>query len=347
MISLKDLSERKIKILEAIVMDYIATAEPIGSRTIEKKYNFGISSATIRNEMSDLEDLGLIQQPYTSSGRVPSDLGYRLYVDKLMHHRPLTDEETMFLQLMIMNNIHHVDYLMQETAKAISSLTRYATIVSEPREKKPALRHIQLMPMDERSILVIWVTDTKAVKNKTLPVTDPPNYDSLTRLSKVLNNTLKNQAIDSMDRKTLDALLTAFGKHANILMPILGVLADAQKAEGQVYTSGVNNFLAFPEFADREKVLGIFEALEEREMLITLFGKEFSEDVQVIIGSENHIESLKNCSIIRADFSLGDQGGVIGIIGPTRMDYSQAISVMKGMLHNINKVLEALEMKGG
>lgn len=347
MISLKDLNERKIKILEAIVMDYIATAEPIGSRTIEKKYNFGISSATIRNEMSDLEDLGLIQQPYTSSGRIPSDLGYRLYVDKLMQHRPLTDEETMFLQLMIMNNIHHVDYLMQETAKAISSLTRYATIVSEPREKKPALRHIQLMPMDERSILVIWVTDTKAVKNKTLPVADPPNYDTLTRLSKVLNSTLQNQAIDSMDRKTLDALLLAFGKHANILMPILGVLADAQKAEGQVYTSGVNNFLAFPEFADREKVLGIFEALEEREMLITLFGKEFSEDVQVIIGSENHIESLKNCSIIRADFSLGDQGGVIGIIGPTRMDYSQAISVMKGMLHNINKVLEALEMKGG
>ena len=347
MISLKDLSERKTKILEAIVMDYIATAEPIGSRTIEKKYNFGISSATIRNEMSDLEDLGLIQQPYTSSGRVPSDLGYRLYVDKLMHHRPLTDEETMFLQLMIMNNIHHVDYLMQETAKAISSLTRYATIVSEPREKKPALRHIQLMPMDERSILVIWVTDTKAVKNKTLLVADPPDYDTLTRLSKVLNSTLQNQAIDSMDRKTLDALLTAFGKYANILMPILGVLADAQKAEGQVYTSGVNNFLAFPEFADREKVLGIFEALEEREMLITLFGKEFSEDVQVIIGSENHIESLKNCSIIRADFSLGDQGGVIGIIGPTRMDYSQAISVMRGMLHNINKVLEALEMKGG
>ena len=347
MISLNDLNERKIKILEAIIKDYIETAEPIGSRTIEKKYNFGISSATIRNEMSDLEDLGLIQQPHTSSGRVPSDLGYRLYVDKLMRHRPLTDEETMFLQLMIMNNIHHVDYLMQETAKAISSLTRYATIVSEPREKKPALRHIQLMPMDERSILVIWVTDTKAVKNKTLPVADPPDYDTLTRLSKVLNNTLQSQAIDSIDRKTLDTLLIAFGKYANMLMPILGVLADAQKAEGQVYTSGVNNFLAFPEFADREKVLNIFNALEEREMLVTLFGKDFSEDVQVIIGSENHIESLKNCSIIRADFSLGDQGGVIGIIGPTRMDYAQAISIMKGMLHNINKVLEALEMKGG
>ena len=328
-------------------MDYIATAEPIGSRTIAKKYNLGISSATIRNEMSDLEELGLIQQPHTSSGRVPSDLGYRLYVDNLMRHRPLTEEETMFLQLMIMNNIHHVDYLMQETAKAIAALTNYTTIVSEPREKKPAIKHLQLMPMDERSILVIWVTDTKAVKSKTLPVNDPPDYDTLTKLSKILNDTLQNQAVDSIDRKTIDSLLEAFGKDAPMLIPILGVLAEAQKAEGQVYTSGVNNFLAFPEFADREKVLGIFEALEEREMLVTLFGRESTDDIQVTIGSENPIEPLKNCSIVRADFSLGDQGGIIGIIGPTRMNYSQAVSVMKGMLHNINKVLEALDMKGG
>lgn len=342
-----NLNERKVKILEAIIMDYIATAEPIGSRTIAKKYGLGISSATIRNEMSDLEEMGLIQQPHTSSGRVPSDLGYRLYVDSMMHQRPLTDEETMFLQRMIMNNIHHVDYLMRETAKAIASLTRYATIVSEPREKKPAIRQVQLMPLDERSILVIWVTDTKAVKNQTLPVTDPPDYDTLAALSKVLTNTLKSQDIESIGRKTMDGLLLHFGQHAHMLMSVLGILAEAQKAEGEVYTSGVNNFLAFPEFADRDKVLEVFQAIEEREMLVTLFGRKPSEDIQIIIGSENHVESLQNCSVVRADFSLGDQGGVIGIIGPTRMDYSQTVSIVRGMLHNINKVLEALDMKGG
>lgn len=343
------LNDRKIKILEAVVTDYIGTAEPIGSRTIAKKYNFGISSATIRNEMSDLEEMGLIIQPHTSSGRVPSDLGYRLYVDSLMRHRPLTDEETMYLQRMIMKSIHHTDHLMQETAKAIASLTQYATIVSEPREKKHVIKYVQLMPMDERSILVIWVNDTKAVKNKTVMVTDPPDYDTLISLAKILNNALQNKTVDDIDRTMVSELLTAFGKNARMLMPILGVLADALKSEGQVYTSGVNNFLAFPEFADRSKVQAVFRALEEGDMLVTLFGidssdKSPSDDVQVIIGAENEVESLQNCSMVRAKFSLGDQGVVIGIVGPTRMDYAQTVSVMKGMLHNISTVLEALNL---
>ena len=338
------LNERKTKILQAIVMDYIATAEPIGSRTIAKKYDLGISSATIRNEMSDLEDMGLIKQPHTSSGRVPSDMGYRLYVDKLMNHRQLTEDETMFLQRMIMNNIHHVDYLMQETAKAMAYLTRYAAIVSEPREKKPTIKHVQLMPIDEKSILVIWVTDTKAVKNKTVFIQDPPDYDKLTELAKILNKALQNKTIEEINRGIVDRLLESFGKNAHLLMPILGVLADALKAEGQVYTSGVNNFLAFPEFADRDKVQAVFEALEERDMLVSLFGKNFrhTDDIQIIIGTENKVESLQNCSVVKANFKLGNQGGAIGIIGPTRMDYSQAVSVMKGMLHNIKAVIEAL-----
>ena len=338
------LNDRKTKILEAIVMDYIATAEPIGSRTIAKKYELGISSATIRNEMSDLEDKGLIIQPHTSSGRAPSDLGYRMYVDNLMRHRPLTEEETIFLQRMIMSNIHHVDYLMQETAKAIAFLTRYATVVSEPRERKTTIKHVQLMPMDDRSILVIWVTDTKAVKNTTVPIQDPPDYDDLASLAKILNNALQNKGVEDIDRDMVSDLLAAFGSHARMLMPILGVLVDALKSEGQLYTSGVNNFLAFPEFADRDKVQAVFQALEERDMLISLFNSEYSdEDIQIIIGSENRFEILQNCSVVRANFSLGDQGGVIGIIGPTRMDYTQAVSVVRGMLSNINKVLEALD----
>jgi len=335
------LNDRKMKILEAIVMDYIATAEPIGSRTIAKKYDLGISSATIRNEMSDLEDMGLIIQPHTSSGRVPSDSGYRLYVDSLMQQRPLTDDETMFLQQMIMDNIHHVDYLMQETAKAIAAMTRYATVVSEPRDKKTKIKQIQLMPMDEHSIVLIWVTDTKAVKNQIIFIQDPPDCDTLAMLSKVLNVHLQNQSVDKINKQTISDLMKEFGEHTNLLMSVLGVLADGVK--NQVYTSGVNNFLTFPEFSDPSKVQAVFHALEEREMLITLFGREPSDGIQVIIGTENHVESLKNCSIIRASYSVGDgSAGCIGIIGPTRMDYAQSISVMQGIVLNINKVLEAL-----
>lgn len=336
------LNERKMKIFEAIVMDYIATAEPIGSRTIAKKYDLGISSATIRNEMSDLEEMGLITQPHTSSGRVPSDRGYRLYVDNLMSYRPLTYEETVFLQRMIMSSIHRLDYLMQETAKAIAYMTRYAAIVSEPRERKACIKHVQLMPMDERSILVIWVTDIKTVKNKTLMIQDPPDYDTLANLSKILNNALHNKGMEAIDREMVSRLLEGFGANAHLLMPILGVLVEALNSESQVYTSGVNNFLAFPEFADREKIQAVFEALEGKDMLLTLFEGDSNEDIQIKIGKENQADSLKGCSVIRANFSVGDHGGIIGIIGPTRMDYAQAVSVMKGMLHSINKVIEAI-----
>ena len=337
------LNDRKAKILEAIVMDYIATAEPIGSRTIAKKYNWGISSATIRNEMSDLEELGLIIQPHASSGRVPSDSGYRLYVDRMMRHRALTEEETIFLQRMIMANIHHAEYLMQETAKAIAALTRYATIVSEPREKKATIKHVQLMPMDERSILVVCVTDAKAVKNKTLFVQDPPDYDTLSRLSKVLNTHLQNQEVESIGEHIMAELLLAFEKNEHLLMNVLGVITEAAKSEDKVYTSGVTNFLAFPEFADRNTLEKVFQALEERDMLVTLFEGEPTEGIQIIIGAENHVEPLKNCSIIRANYSMGNRSaGSIGIIGPTRMDYAQAVSVMNGILLNINKVIDAL-----
>jgi len=346
-----NLNLRQTKILEAIIIDYIATAEPVGSRTIAKKHDFGISSATIRNEMSDLEEMGLITQLHTSSGRVPSDLGYRIYVNSLMQYRPLTDDETVYLQRMIMNNIHHVDYLLQETAKAIANLTQYATIVFEPKEKKIVIKNIQLMPMDERCILVVWITDTKAVKNKIVMVQDPPDYNTLADLAKILNETLQNTAIQSINNKTVKILLEAFGQHARLVMPILGVFADALKEVGNIYTSGVNNFLVFPEFADRDKVQEIFKALDEIELLVNLFNQTLIDGVHVIIGTENQIKSLQNCSIISANFSLATakalddtQTATIGIIGPTRMDYQQAISIMNGLLANINTVLVALEL---
>jgi heat-inducible transcriptional repressor len=295
--------------------------------------------------MSDLEDLGLITQPHTSSGRIPSDRGYRLYVDSLMHSRPLTDEETTFLQRMIMNNINQAEYLMQETAKAVALLTRYTTVVSRPREQRARIKHVQLMPLDERSILIIAVTDAKAVKNHTLYVQDAPGYDTLNALSLILNKKLHNKTLEAIDRHMVEGLLDDFGRDAYLLMPVLGVLADTLKAEDDfnIYTSGVRNILDYPEFADRNKAQAVFEALEERELLYSLFGDEAIEGIQIIIGAENRLEPLRDCSVIRANYSVGDNGtGCIGIIGPTRMDYTHSVSVLNGILDNIKTVLQAL-----
>ena len=342
------LNERKFKILEAIISDYIATAEPIGSRTIAKKYGLGISSATIRNEMSDLEDMGLISQLHTSSGRVPSERGYRFYVDTMMQSRPLTSDEAMFLQRMIIDNIYQIEYMMQETAKALAKLTRCPAIVSEPRLSKTKIKHVQLVPLDEKSLLLVLVTDTKTVKNQIVNLEAAPEYETLTRLSQNLNTFLAGKSIQEINRQLIDTLLKSFGNQAHVLMPILGIIADMIQAEDdvRVFTSGVKNILAFPEFADIRKAEAIFHALEDRESLFAILGDASIDGIQVMIGGENSLELLKSCSLIKANYSIDNQStGCIALIGPMRMDYAQAVSVLSGILLNIQHVTHALGLQ--
>ncbi len=348
------LNERKIKILEAIINDYIATAEPIGSRTIAKKYELGISSATIRNEMSDLEEMGFIIQPHASSGRVPSDKGYRLYVDKLVKYRELTEDETDFLQRIIINNINQIDYLMQETAKAISLLTSYTTIITEPHNKKPKthVKHIQLVPLDDKSVLLVIVCDGNAVKNHTITTAGAIDYETLSNLSLIFNNFLKENALSgddiNLDKLVAEQLTRAFDKHSYLLVPIINAIKNtiSESDEGKVYTSGVKNMLSFPEFSDLEKARAIFQTLEEKELLITLLDNASSSDadkMQIVIGTENSFDQLKDCSIIKANYMLGTQVfGSIGIIGPTRMDYSQTVSILTGITKRLSSAINLL-----
>ncbi len=339
------LNDRKIKILEAIVNDYIQTAEPIGSRTIAKKYDLGISSATIRNEMSDLEEMGLIIQPHASAGRVPSDKGYRLYVDKLMHHRELAENEIEFLKQLVATNVSHIDYLMQETAKAISVLTKYTTVVTSPKASKTKIKHIQLVPIDRSELLIVLVVDGNIVKHHQMNMEDVPGYEELNNLSVYLNEALKGTTIDTINRTTLLELKEKFTQSSHLLMPVLEAVIGMLETQDnvQVFTSGVKNILAFPEFSDLEKAKAIFQALEERDILITLLERESMDNIQVVIGSENTLSQMKDCSIIKANYFLENSSfGSIGIIGPTRMDYGQVISVLKGIVKNINSALRLL-----
>ena len=339
------LSDRQLKILEAIINDYIQTAEPIGSRTIAKKYGMGISSATIRNEMSDLEDMGFITQPHTSSGRIPSEKGYRFYVDSMMPRKSLTSEESLLLQQMILSNIYQVEYMMKETANALARLTRYPAIVSEPYLKKTRINHVQMIPVDEKSVFIVMVTDTKSVKSQPLSLPSAPDYEELNRLSVLLTHLLKDKTIQEIDRPLIDQLLKNFGHQAHVLMPILGAIAGLIQDEDdmRVFTSGVKNILAFPEFADIRKAEAIFQALEERDALIAILNQPQSDGIQIIIGEENSLDLLKNCSLIKANYTIDNQGtGSIALIGPTRMDYGHAVSVLQGILQNIQHVLQAL-----
>lgn len=341
------LNERKIKILEALINDYIVTGEPVGSRTLAKKYGLGISPATIRNEMSDLEELGFILQPHASSGRIPSDKGYRLHVDRLIKYRELTNEETVYLKEVILNNINHMDYLMKETAKAISILTNYTTIVAEPKLKKISIKHIHLMPMDKNSIAITIITVNKLIKNHIIYVEEVPDVATLNDLSAYLNKLLEGKNLDHIMNLDLAELKNYTNIRLNTLEDILKAVIEilTQEENIQVYASGVNNILAFPEFSDVEKAKAIFKTFEEKEILITLLDKSDCDNIQVVIGSENSLEEMKGCSIIRANYKLANESlGTIGIIGPTRMDYYQVSSILNGIVKNINSVLHAINM---
>ena len=341
------LNERKIKILEAIINDYIATAEPIGSRTIAKKYDLGISSATIRNEMSDLEELGFIIQPHTSSGRVPSDRGYRLYVDRLLRFRELTEAELSFLRSTVAQNIDHIEYLMRQTAKALTMLTNYTTVVSEPKSQEVKIKHVQVIPFDDTSVITVVVTNNKVVKNNIMKVDHAPDTDILNQISGIVNKAFKEFSFEEIiSKKAYSQFLNSpYGKIIDDVF-VSVIKTVGQERDMRVYTSGVNNILDFPEFSDIDKAKSVFKALEEKDMLISILEGDGSHsdfgNIKILIGNENSLEQLKDCSIIKTDYKYGENSyGSIGIIGPTRMNYAQVIPVLNSIVKSINDVIRA------
>lgn len=339
------LNDRKIQILKAIINDYIATAEPVGSRTLAKKYDLGVSSATIRNEMSDLEDMGLIIQPHTSAGRIPSELGYRLYVDRLMNTSELTPKEQEFLHSVVSGNITRIEYLMEETAKAISILTNYTTIISEPVLKRTALKQIRLMPLDESAIMLIIVTEGNFVKNHIIRVNKAPSDEDLFSVSVKINNILKGHTLEDINEHTIMALQKELKEYSGLLKPVLkAVQKTIRSAENvHLHMSGAKNILTFPEFSDISKATEIFRAFEEKNNLVSLLEDAKSNDIRILIGNEINIKEMKDCSVITTTYNMGENTkGSIGIIGPTRMNYNQVVSVLNEMVKNIENVLKSV-----
>ena len=332
------LNDRKIKILEAIINDYIASAEPIASRTIAKKYDLGVSSATIRNEMSDLEEMGYIVAPHASSGRVPSDKGYRLYVDEVMPKKRLPREQEKFLKQSIARNLSQIDLLMHDLARAISFVTNYTTVAADFLAKRHKIKHIQLVPVDEGVFALMLITDLNAVKNRVLPLPQASTvgYATAGRISTAITKILAGAGADDLNGLYLGRTKQQLADmHVNpaLAEPLIAAISEALSSADNVkiYTSGVKNILEFPEFANVDKARAIVGALEEKEGLITLLADN-SEEIQVVIGTENENIMLQDCSVIKAKIRINEHfSGNIAIIGPTRMDYSQVMSVLHNM----------------
>lgn len=337
-----EIDERKIRILEAIIQDYIQTGDPVGSRTISKKYDLGISSATIRNEMADLEDLGFIMQPHTSAGRIPSDKGYRLYVDNLMHRDEIAPDMEHVIGQMLKQKINKIDELVDEVARLVSMMTQYATIAATPTITQTKVKHMQLVPVDDRNVALVIVTDTNIVRHHVISTQTPLDNEKCIFLSNILNECLKEMTLDGLDFNKTKQLEERMQGNSEIIVDIVKAIMNTLEEEEipNIFTRGTMNILNFQEFNEIDKAKKMLELLEQKPYLMKILDTKPSSRINISIGEENTLEPMKHCSIVTANYTIGDYSlGTIGIIGPTRMNYAQVVSILEHISHQITNML--------
>lgn len=333
------LDERKEKILYAIIRNYQETGEPVGSRTISKYSDLNLSSATIRNEMADLEEMGLIVQPHTSAGRIPTDKGYRIYVDKMMSEKHFVPAET---NNFILQKVDRMELMLKQMAKLLAVNTNYATMISAPRYGKVKLKFIQLSQMEGHRLLTVIVAEGNFIKNTMIDIDVELSNDEVLSLNLLLNTNLNGLTVDEISLGIISKIKSQAGEHADIVEKVLDAIAEAicKDEELQVYTSGATNIFKYPELSDESRASMIINAFEEKQQLTNLLADnsmdEEKQGIQVYIGEETPIQSMKDCSVVTATYELSDGlKGTIGIIGPKRMDYEKVVGTLNKLKENL------------
>ena len=337
-----ELDERKKIILQAVIRNYLETGEPVGSRTISKYTDLNLSSATIRNEMADLEEMGYIVQPHTSAGRIPSDQGYRFYVDALMSEK---EREVVEMKELMVQRQDKMETLLKQIVRVLAQNTQYATMISAPQSRKNKLKFIQLSRVDEQQLLAVVVSEGNVIKNNILHVKEDLSDETLLKLNILLNTNLNGLSIDEINLGMIAVLKQQAGIHSDIVSEVIDALAEALRAEEdlEVYTSGTNNIFRYPELADQRKASELITAFEEKQALGELL-QGVTEDaagtgIQVYIGAETPVQSMKDCSVVTATYELGDgMKGTIGIIGPKRMDYDKVVGTLRTLQTKLDEL---------
>ena len=343
---IRELNERKLKILKGVIQNYLETGEPVGSRTISKYTDLNLSSATIRNEMADLEELGYIGQPHTSAGRIPSDKGYRLYVDMLMQDK---EQEVTEIKEQMLEKADKMDQLLKQAARVLANSTNYATMVSAPVSAKNRLKFIQLSQVDEEQLIAVIVLEGNIVKNQILKVDEELDSETLLKLNMLLNTTLNGMAIDQITLGLIAKLKEQAGIHSGVISDVLDAVANVIQLEQdmEIYTSGATNIFRYPELSDKQSAQEIISAFEEKQQLSELVTQTLSSDskgIQVYIGNETPVQNMKDCSVVTATYELGEgMQGTIGIIGPKRMDYERVMDTLKTLQTELDTIFHKKE----
>ena len=338
------MDDRKFMILQAIIDDYIMTAVPVGSRTISRKQGVGFSPATIRNEMSDLEELGYLAQPHTSAGRIPSAKAYRLYVDRLMKMVDLSAEETGRIQDHLNKRTAQVEEVIRQAAQALSDVTHYTAVVSGPQMAGVSIKRVQMVPVTETSALLVIVTGAGLVRERVIQVPEGVGPDQLYGLSKVLTERLAGCSPQEA-REQLTNVTADLGEHRQLMASVLGVIDSQLGGDENVplVVGGRSNLLHYPEYSDVEKARSFLAVLESREKLAPLL-KGSDLEFTVRIGPEINMPEFSDCSVVTATYHVGENtSGTMGIIGPTRMDYARVVSVINYMGRAISDLLSGVK----
>ena len=340
-----ELNERKQKILEAIIRNYMETGEPVGSRTVSKYTDLNLSSATIRNEMSDLEEMGYILQPHTSAGRIPSDKAYRLYVDTILQRK---DEEVSEMKELMVEKADKIDLLLQQVAKLLAQNTNYTSMVTKPKYQHKRIKFIQLNQMSERQLLVIVVLDNNHVSNKFINLMTDADENVIAQMNFLMNTALTGLDFTEINMAIMQQIKEKAGEYGELASSILDCISEVMTEEddSEIYTSGATNILKYPELSDKEKMTGLLSTFEEKQMLSAWANDEPPEDdkehgIQVYIGEESPVESMKDCSVVTATYRIKE--GVYGkicIVGTKRMDYEKVVGTLENCMQQLDDIFK-------
>lgn len=343
-----ELSARKLKILQAIINDYVQSAEPVGSRSLAKNYDLGVSPATIRNEMSDLEDMGYLTHPHTSAGRIPSDKAYRLYVNSLMEKEVLTAQEKRAIRNRMKVDMNEFDMTVKHAASLLSEITKLASFVITPQASQDVLRFIKLMPLDDDSVVLMIIAESGNIINQTLKVGVPYTDDALEILSKSMTYRYKGRTIDDVlksqvandagnDIEAMSALMN------NVMPEFMRSLEDMLNVN--LYMEGLTNIFNIPEYSNIDRARSFLELVSKRDE----FARDMlqrDEGMIVTIGSENRDEDMRDSTLITATYHVnGRLVGKMGVIGPTRMRYSKVTAIMEYLTDNLSRSFGLLSRK--
>jgi len=349
-----NLDERKMKILKAIISTYLETGEPVGSRTIAKDSDLNLSSATIRNEMADLEEMGLILQPHTSAGRIPSDKGYRYYVDQLMeeHDSELQAIEDSYREERqeLYQKMDRMEEVLKNVADVLAANTNYATLITTPQIKESKLKFIQLSMVNSRKLLAVIVVGNDTVKNLLMNIEEPLSNDEILKLNILLNSFLQGLTLNDINLELVHTMKVQAGMHASILEGIFNGIVEAihEADDLEIYTSGATNMLKYPELISPGQTTALLDTLVEKKALVKLVddtvNQEEKHGIQVYIGNETPVQSLKDCSIVTATYELEEGGtGTVGIVGPKRMDYRKVVKTLRNLTDDLNEIFRNKE----